>query len=166
VRASLRIAVLAAWSGSLIAYALFAIAPAFEVGLPSSLAADLLRRGFDGLDRAGMVAGASCALLSMPDLRRGGGPGAWLRAAIPLAAAAGHALSYFWVTPELAALRHAAGGSVGQLAVGDPGLARFAWLHQLSRTLYVSEALTGLGCCLWEILVASLGKRASGSARS
>jgi hypothetical protein len=162
VRASLRIALLAAWSGSLIAYALFAIAPAFEVGLPSRLAADLLRHGFDGLDRAGMAAALSCALLSVPDVRRGG-PGVWLRAVIPLTLGVGHALSYFWVTPELAALRHAAGGSVGQLAVGDPGLARFAWLHQLSRTLYVSEALASLGCCLGEIVAASRGRCATRS---
>jgi len=166
VRARFRIALLAAWSGSLIAYALLAIAPAFEVGLPSHLAADLLRRGFDGLDRAGMLAGILCALLSLPDARQGRRSGDWLRTMIPLLASVGHALSFFWITPELSALRHAAGGSVGQLAAGDPGLARFASLHQLSRTLYVSAAFMSLGCCLWDIFAAHPIKRSPDAAPS
>lgn len=145
----IRIALLAAWSGSLISYAFFAIAPAFQVGVPSRIAADLLHRGFDGLDRLGMVAAIACTLLAAREARRvrlG-----WLRAWLPLPAGAGHALSYFWITPQLASLRAAAGGTIGQLAEGDPGIARFEWLHALSRSLYVSAALIALGCCLWDI---------------
>jgi hypothetical protein len=151
VRARFRIALLAAWSGSLIAYALFAIGPAFEVGLPTPLAAQLLRRGFDGLDRAGMLAGLICGLIGLIDARRSGRASDWLRTAIPLLAAAGHALSYFWITPELDAVRRAAGGSVGQLAAGNPGIERFATLHQLSRGLYISAAFAALACCAWDI---------------
>lgn len=166
MRARLRIALLAAWSGSLIAYALLAIAPAFEVGLPSHLAADLLRRGFDGLDRAGMLAGILCALLGLPYARQSRRSSEWLLSLIPLVASAGHALSFFWITPELAALRHAAGGSVGLLTAGDPGLARFASLHQLSRTLYVSAAFMSLGCCLWDIFAAHPTRHSKDSALS
>jgi hypothetical protein len=152
VRARLRIALLAAWSGSLIAYALFAIAPAFQIGLPTALAAQLLRRGFDGLDRAGMLAALLCTALSLPTAVRARHALEWLRTGVPLLAGAGHALSYFWITPELDAVRQAAGGSVGQLAAGDPGIARFAALHQLSRWIYVGAAVTGLGCCIWDVL--------------
>jgi hypothetical protein len=151
VASRLRIALLGAWSGSLIAYALFAIAPAFEVGLPSPIAADLLRRGFDGLDRLGMSAALACALLGSAGARRRGGRLDWLRALLPLAIGVGHAASYFWITPELAALRHAAGGSIGQLPAGDPGLSNFAMLHDLSRRLYIAAALMSLGCCVWDI---------------
>lgn len=151
VRARLRIALLAAWSGSLIAYALFAIGPAFQVGLPTPLAARLLRHGFDGLDRVGMLTGVICGLLSLVDARRSGRASDWLRTAVPLLAATGHALSYLWITPELDAVRQAAGGSVGQLAAGNPGIERFATLHQLSRGLYMSAALAALACCIWDI---------------
>jgi hypothetical protein len=151
VASRLRIALLGAWSGSLIAYALFAIAPAFEVGVPSPIAADLLRRGFDGLDRLGMSAALACALLGSAGARRSGRPLDWLRALLPLAIGVAHAASYFWITPELAALRHAAGGSIGQLPAGEPGLARFETLHELARTLYKGAALASLACCVWDI---------------
>jgi hypothetical protein len=151
VRTRLRIALLAAWSGSLVAYALLAIGPAFELGLPTSLAARLLRHGFDGLDRMGMLAGLLCAALSLPDLKRSRRARDALRTLVPLLAGAGHALSYFWITPELDALREIAGGSVGQFAAGHPGIARFAALHELSRALYISAALASLACCVWDI---------------
>jgi hypothetical protein len=154
VRARLRIALLAAWSGSLISYALLAIAPAFEVGLPTALAAQLLRRGFDGLDRTGMLLGLICGALGLSEARCSGRARDWLRSALPPLASAGNALSYFWVTPALDAVRRAAGGSVGQLAAGNPGIERFAELHQLSRGLYVGVALASLGCCLWDIAAA------------
>jgi len=159
VASRFRIALLAAWSGSLITYALLAVAPAFQVGMPSSIAAELLRRGFDGLDRLGMSAALLCALLGSADVRGKTGRSDWLRALLPLAAGAAHALSYFWITPQLAALRHAAGGSIGQLAVGDPGLANFAMLHDLSRRLYVGSALASLGCCLWDITAGASASR-------
>jgi hypothetical protein len=154
----IRIALLAAWSASLISYAFFAIAPAFEVGLPSHLAADLLHRGFDGLDRVGLIAALASAAIGAPQARASGTWVQWLRALLPLPAAAGHALSYFWITPQLAALRASAGGTIGQLAEGDPGLARFAWLHELSRTLYVAAALIALLCCLWDIAAGAAKK--------
>jgi hypothetical protein len=158
VASRIRIALLAAWSGSLISYAFFAIAPAFQVGLPSHLAADLLHRGFDGLDRVGMFAALASALLGIS--RASGVRLAWLRALLPLPAGVGHALSYFWLTPQLAALRAGAGGTIGQLAEGDPGLARFEWLHELSRSLYVAAALIALVCCLWDIAAGGPEERA------
>lgn len=160
MRARLRIALLAAWSGSLIAYALLAIAPAFQIGLPTPLAAQLLRHGFDGMDRAGMLAGMACGLLALPDARSSGRARDWLRIALPLLASTGHALSYFWITPELAGLREAAGGSIGQLAAGNPAIERFASLHELSRGLYVGAALVSLGCCLWDILAGAAPRAA------
>jgi hypothetical protein len=159
VASRIRIALLAAWSASLISYASFAIAPAFEVGIPSQLAADLLRRGFDGLDRAGLVAGLASASLGAWDARGAASGLRWLRALLPLPAAAGHALSYLWITPQLAALRAGAGGTIGRLAEGDPGIARFAWLHELSRTLYVAAALIALLCCLWDIAAGASASR-------
>jgi hypothetical protein len=151
VRTRLRIALLAAWSGSLVAYALLAIGPAFEVGIPTPTAARLLRRGFDGLDRMGMLVGLLCGALSLPDLLRRRRTSDGLRTLVPLLASAGHALSYFWITPELDALREIAGGSVGQFAEGHPGIARFAELHELSRALYIGSAVAGLACCVWDI---------------
>lgn len=150
----IRIAFLAAWSGSLISYALFAIAPAFQVGLPSHLAADLLRRGFDGLDRVGMVSALACVLIGVRGARTS--TFGWIRALLPLPAGLGHALSYYWITPALAGLRAGAGGTIGQLPEGDPGLARFEILHELSRTVYVTAALIALLCCLWDIAAGAL----------
>jgi hypothetical protein len=151
VLARLRIALLGAWWGSLLSYGAFGVYRAFEV-LPTYLAAEFLRGGFDGLDRAGAAIGVACALLALPQARRRARPSEWLRALAPLGGSACHALSYAWITPELAALRQSAGGTIGQLAAGHPSLARFELLHQTSRGLYFAAALLGLGVCIWDLV--------------
>ena len=146
--ASIRIAVLGAWAGALLAFAALAVPGAFG-NLPTFLAAEVLGGGFVGLDRFGIVAGLTCCGLGL--LGRPGGRAERLRALAPLLAVAGHALSLGWVTPELAELRQAAGGSIGQLPAGDEGISRFQFLHEASRGLYSANSLIAAGVCLWDV---------------
>jgi hypothetical protein len=163
VRAGLRIALLGAWSGSLISFGLLAVYRAFQ-SLPTYLAAEFLRPGFDGLDRAGALLAGACVLLAAPDLRHATRAGS-IRILLPLVGASGHLLSYLWLTPEIAALREAAGGTIGQLPSGSPGIARFALLHEISRNLYLLAVSTGLACCIWDVVTLRRPSGVPGSER-
>ena len=63
-----------------------------------------------------------------------------LRVWLPLAAVFAHATSALWVSPELHAIRVAAGGAIGQLPAGASELGEFARLHSLSRGLFAIAA--------------------------
>ena len=146
---AVRIALLGAWSGAMLAFAALAVPGAFG-HLPTSLAAEVLGGGFVGLDRFGLLAGLACCALGLAD-RSAGGRANRLRALAPLLAVAGHALSLFWVTPGIAEIRELAGGSIGQLPAGDDAISRFASFHEASRGLYTGNALIALCVCLWDI---------------
>jgi hypothetical protein len=157
----LRIALLAAWAGSMITYALFAVRPAFQVGIPSTLAANLLAHGFLGLDRFGIFAGLGAVALCLGTLPRSQRLATRLRLLAPLVGAVFHGVSYLWITPEIEALRELAGGAIGQLPTGSSSLERFASLHELSQRLYVAAAVSALAVLIWDLL--ALGRHPSGA---
>ena len=49
------------------------------------------------------------------------------------------------------ALRESAGGAIGQLGAGDPGLAQFGALHSTSRALFGIAAASALLAALWDL---------------
>ncbi len=155
----LRIALLAAWGAALVSYALFAVYPAFQVGIPSDQAANLLAHGFVGLDRAGLVAGSAATVLGLASARGGAAIGR-TRVLLPLLGVAAHLLSLLWVTPEIGALRDAAGGGIAGLT-DQEGMARFTILHQLSRGLYLAASAIALSALAWDLV--TLPRAATGN---
>jgi hypothetical protein len=127
--------------------------PAAFSHLPTALAASVLGEGFGALDRAGIVLGTLCTVLALAEQHRRGqrGAAARLRALLPLAGVIAHATSLSLVTPELRALRNAAGGTIGQLGVDDPGIARFSALHSASRALFAIGAASALLAAFWDL---------------
>jgi hypothetical protein len=146
----LRIALLGAWCGSMLAFGAFAVPAAFA-HLPTFLAAEVLGQGFAGLDRAGIAAGAVTALLGALAPRWQSDPARGVRICLPLAGTAAHAASHLWVSPALSALRKLAGGSVGALVPGSPEFARFQQLHGLSQALFGAATLAALVACAWDL---------------
>jgi hypothetical protein len=127
--------------------------PAAFANLPPQLAASVLRDGFNALDRGGIVLGVICAALGWADVRRAVAPTSAerLRASLPLAGVFAQLTSLLAITPQIHALRVAAGGAIGQLPAGDPELAQFAWLHSASRALFALAAASALLACVWDL---------------
>ena len=127
--------------------------PAAFAHLPTQLAASLLADGFSALDRGGVLLGATCVALGFADLRRRGRPtnAERLRALLPLAGVFAHVTNAIAITPQIHALRVAAGGAIGQLAAGDPELAQFASLHSASRALFALATASALLAGAWDV---------------
>jgi hypothetical protein len=147
-----RLVLLGLWSGGMIAFGAVFVPAAFS-HLPTQLAASVLGEGFGALDRAGMLLGSICVALALAEQSRMGqrGAAARLRALLPLAGVIAHATSLFFVTPELRALRNAAGGTIGQLGPDDPGIAQFSALHSASRALFGLATASALLAALWDL---------------
>lgn len=132
--------------------------PAAFAHLPTQLAASVLGEGFAALDRSGLCLALTCAALgwwaasgsSMTNADR-------LRVLLPLAGALAHATSAFAVTPQIHALRAAAGGAIGQLPAGDPELAQFALLHSVSRSLFALATASAALACVWDLFALQTG---------
>ncbi len=123
--------------------------PAAFEHLPTQLAASVLGDGFAALDRCGAVIGVICVALGWSDARATNADR--LRALLPLAGVFAHLTSALAVTPQIRALRVAAGGAIGTLAAGDPELAqRFASLHSVSRALFALAGASALLACVWD----------------
>lgn len=127
--------------------------PAAFANLPTQLAAAVLGGGFEALDGLGVLLGSSCVALGIIDLRASGrrGLAEWLRVLLPVAGVFAHATSALWVSPALHALRVSAGGTIGQLPSGDPGLRAFGELHTLSRGLFGLATGSGALALLWDV---------------
>lgn len=127
--------------------------PAAFANLPTQLAAAVLGGGFTELDRLGMLLGSLCIALGLADLREHGRTDAAeiLRVLLPLAGVFAHASSALWVTPELHALRVAAGGAIGRLPSGDPAIPQFGALHDLSRGLFALATGSAGLACVWDV---------------
>jgi hypothetical protein len=147
-----RLLLLGLWGGALLAFGGLFVPAAFS-NLPTQLAAGVLGPGFSALDRAGIALGLICAGLGLVEQRRAPEPGAAarLRALLPLAGALAHATSLIYVTPELRELRRAAGGAIGQLGAGDPGIEQFGALHAASRALFATATASALLAALWDL---------------
>jgi hypothetical protein len=147
-----RLVLLGLWSGAMLAFGGLFVPAAFS-NLPTQLAATVLGEGFGALDRAGIAIGALCVALALGEQRRVGlhSPAARLRAWLPFAGAVAHATSLFVVTPRIRELRIAAGGTIGQLGAGDPGIAQFGSLHSASRALFAIAAASALLAVLWDL---------------
>jgi uncharacterized protein DUF4149 len=156
-----RLALLGVWIGALAAFGVVFVPAAFE-HLPTALAASVLGDGFAALDRAGALLGSSCAALGWLAARRNGDTAlvTRLRALLPLVGVAAHLASGFAVTPRIHALRLAAGGGIGQLPPGDPGLRQFASLHAASQALFGLAGGSALSSCLWDLVGAHPRARA------
>ncbi len=128
-------------------------APAAFSHLPTQLAASVLRDGFGPLDRAGIALGVLCTAFALLEQRHLGqrGTAARLRALLPIAGVLAHATSLLLVTPRLQDLRQSAGGAIGQLGAGDPGLEHFGTLHAASRALFGAAAGSALLAALWDL---------------
>jgi hypothetical protein len=144
-----RLALLGAWSGALLAFGGLFVPAAFE-HLPTQLAASVLGDGFVALDRAGAVSGVICVALGW--LAAHSTRADRLRALLPLAGVFAHLTSALSITPQIHALRAAAGGVIGQLGASDPELAQFAWLHSASRALFGLATASALLACVWDWL--------------
>ncbi|MGH9885078.1 MAG: DUF4149 domain-containing protein [bacterium] len=151
-----RIALLGLWTGAMLAFGALFVPAAFS-HLPTQLAASVLGEGFSGLDHAGIALGSICAAIGFVGWRSPGGGGAagLLRALLPLAGVLAHLVSALVVSPEIHALRVAAGGGIGGLPAGDPELAAFATLHTASRSLFGTAAGTAALACLWDLFQAA-----------
>ncbi len=127
--------------------------PAAFANLPTHLAAAVLGGGFTELDRLGMLLGSVCVALGFAELRVAERREAAdvLRALLPLAGVLAHAISALWVSPELHALRVSAGGAIGQLPSGDPGIPQFGQLHALSRGLFALATGSAALACIWDV---------------
>ncbi|HXZ84292.1 MAG TPA: DUF4149 domain-containing protein [Myxococcota bacterium] len=146
-----RVALLGAWLGAMGVFGAV-IVPAAFAHLPTQLAAGVLADGFAALDRGGAVIGALCVALGLAALRGRRGSAALLRAQLPALGVAAHLASALLVTPRLHALRLAAGGTINELATGDPELAEFARLHAISRALFLAAAASAAAACAWDIV--------------
>lgn len=146
-----RLALLGVWVGAMLAFGGLFVPAAFA-HLPTQLAASVLGDGFIALDRSGLCLGLTCVALGWWDMRRSGaiGNAERLRVLLPLAGVLAHATSAFAVTPQIQALRAAAGGAIGQLPAGDPELAQFALLHSASRSLFALASASAALACLWD----------------
>jgi hypothetical protein len=137
-----RLALLGVWSGAMLAFGGLFVPAAFE-HLPAQLAASLLGDGFVALDRAGAVIGVICVALGWTDA--GATRADRLRALLPLAGVFAHLTSALAITPQIHALRAAAGG-----AIAEADLARFGWLHSASRALFGLATASALLVCAWD----------------
>jgi Domain of unknown function (DUF4149) len=147
-----RIALLGLWTGAMLAFGTLFVPAAFA-NLPTQLAAGVLGQGFLGLDQWGIAIGSLCTVLGLAEWRspRGGGAAGLLRALLPLAGVLAHVTSALYVSPEIRALRVAAGGAIGQFDAGDPELAAFAALHSASRSLFGLAAGSAALACVWDV---------------
>ena len=156
--ARVRLALLGVWIGAMLAFGGLFVPAAFS-HLPTQLAASVLGEGFGALDRGGIALGLICVALGWFDARRGGPSrnADRLRALLPLAGAFAHATSALAITPQIHALRVAAGGAIGQSGADE--LAQFAWLHSTSRALFALATASALLACVWDLF--ALQARAS-----
>ncbi len=119
------------------ALALFAttVTPALFATVPPSTAARVVGRVLGVLDAVGLVLGLAAVAL--------GATGRSPRPAVVLGGvlAALAAASLFLVTPEIAAIRRAAGEALSHLPPGDPTRRRFGMLHGISTVLFGLQAL-------------------------
>jgi hypothetical protein len=146
--ASVRILVLGVWTGLLLGFGLIA-AVAFRALPETELAARVVGQTLVWIDGLGMACGGGAALLALV----GAPPRApRIRSLLPLLGAALHAASAFGVSPEIQALREAAGGSIGSLAADDPIVGQFARLHRLSTTLYLGCTSVAIATAVWDIV--------------
>jgi uncharacterized protein DUF4149 len=144
-----RIALLGIWLGAMLVFAAAVVPAAFE-NLPTQLAAAVLGDGFAALDRGGAALGVLCAALGLAAGARRGA--ARWRALLPGLGVAAHVANATAVTPRLHALRMAAGGTIGELAAGDPKLVEFAQLHLASRALFFAAAASAAAACIWDVV--------------
>lgn len=140
--ARLRLALLATWTGLMLGSGLLFSRIAFQV-LPGAV--------LGLLDPAGAALAFAAAALGLASARETGGKLDVFRSGIPLIGALAHVISYCWISPELHALREAAGGSIGTFAAGDPQISAFERLHTLSIGLFMLAASSALISSCWEV---------------
>jgi hypothetical protein len=149
-----RVALLGAWLGAMAVFGAAVVPSAFE-HLPTQLAAGVLADGFAALDHAGVLVAALCVGLGLAGARGPRGARDRWRIQLPALGGVAHLLSAILVTPRLHALRLAAGGTINQLAPGDPELAAFARLHATSRALFFAAAACAAAACVWDVAALS-----------
>ena len=150
----LRLWLLGIWAGGLATWALIVVPAAFASLPGTDLAGALVGASLDRLERAGMALGMGALLLGLAD-RHGVGEKhhRWserLRVWLPALAVGLHALSSFWISPEIRAIREAAGGSLGNLTAGGAEIGRFGRLHTLSTGAFTLSAIVVLAAGLWD----------------
>jgi hypothetical protein len=158
---ALRLFVLGAWGGVLLAFAL-TVWSAFGALPGAALAAELVGGTLPRIDLVGFILAIVATLLGLrrdPTAPRA--RGFWLRALLPLAGAACHAVSMLWVSPAIHELRQAAGGSILGLAAGNPLLEEFGRLHLQSTSLYAASVGVVVLTALWDLLSAPRLRRIS-----
>lgn len=152
----LRLLLLGAWAGALVTWSLVVIPSVFATLPGTELAGALAGLTLDKLDRSGIALGLLTALLGLVAIRPAPGtrrrPLEILRALLPLVPALLHAFSTFWISPEIRALREGAGGSLGYLPPGGPGVERFGMLHLLSTRSFALAAVIVILTGAWDVL--------------
>jgi hypothetical protein len=155
VSSALRIAALGLWTGLLAAWGLVFV-PALFGYLPSTgTVAILVGATLARIDAAGLVLGLGAALLGAASRPRV--TAKRLLAWAPLVGVACHAASLFWLSPEIRAIREAAGGTVGLLPPGDPRVGRFRLLHTLSFGAFGLAGACAIGSLGGDLLLALRG---------
>jgi hypothetical protein len=152
--ARVRLFILGAWSGALLAFALV-ILSAFGALPGTDLAAGVVGGALPRIDRLGIACGLLATLLGLPSLRRANPKwGAGLRTLLPLVGAGLHTASLCWLSPAIHGLREAAGGSIQGLGAEDPTVQQFARLHLWSTTFYLGCASVAIATALWDLIIA------------
>jgi hypothetical protein len=151
---AVRLFLLGAWGGVLLAFAL-TVWSAFGALPGAALAAELVGGTLPRIDLVGVILAVLATFLGLRKHPMAApSRGFWLRALLPVVGAGCHAASLLWVSPEIHALREAAGGSVLGLAADSPLLEEFGRLHFLSTSLYVASVAVVVLTALWDLLAA------------
>ena len=150
----LRLWLLGIWAGGLATWSLIVVPAAFATLPGTDLAGALVGVSLDNLERAGIALGLGAVLLGLAD-RGAAGDRARprsrnVRVWLPALAVALHALSSFWISPEIRSIRAAAGGALGNLVTDGSEITRFGNLHTLSTGAFTLSAITVLTTALWD----------------
>lgn len=136
--------VVGVWMGGLLCFGAV-LAPALFRVLTPEQAGSVVREVFPSLDVFALVAGVMLVALSVA---HDGVPRSWLHRirVVVLSVMFGcAAVSFWWVTPKMEALRRQANDSVSALPKEDPVRRQFGALHGVSATLMLAELAFGLG---------------------
>lgn len=149
----LRLVVLGIWIGALASFGVLFVPAAFSSLPTPGHAASVVGAALPRLDQAGLALGLLAAGLG-PGLVRAGRRGR-VRGLAPMAGAACHALSLFWISPAIRSIREAAGGTIASLAPDDPRIDLFSLLHQISLGAFGLAVLIAIGACVWDLRILS-----------
>lgn len=134
------------WLGSMMFFS-FAVAPSAFGVLPSRhLAGQIVSSTLMKVEVLGLILGSVLLIIQMVGWRARAeeGRGRLVRAVLIAVMIAMAALSRFWVSPALNALRGAMGGRIDDVPATDPLRVEFNDLHQYSVWLMATAMLAGI----------------------